>query len=601
MKVNLRTAPFNLDDESVLWVEKTLASMSLGEKAGQLFFLEGMMTNGKKLNDIIAKYGPGGIMYRQGLSGIIAKEQRALQSISKIPLFLAANLEAGGNGLVTDGTFYGNNMTVAATGNPENARRLGEICAAEAGSVGGNMAFAPVIDINWNWRNPITNTRSFGDDPGLVARMGAAYVAGAMANGCSVTIKHFPGDGCDARDQHCLTSINSLSVEDWMASYGAVYRACIAAGADGLMVGHIAFPAYADKHGMPELRMLPGSLSPLLLRKLLREELGFNGLTMTDATMMTGFLQEMPRRKAVPLSIAAGCDMFLFQRNMAEDYRFMLEGIEEGLLTVERVDEAVTRILATKAARGLHRKSPDQLVPGAFPAGLKVRHAAWAVELATDAITLVKDEQNLLPLDPGTKPKIAYIKLGSDADMMDVFKKIKGFKGGLIRLAMKAGALVKKPAPKTMDYLAQRLRSEGFQIEVMDFADIFSALKNLGSPIEEFAKKYDLVLYASNTSPQSNSSSLLIQYEGMLGLGSPWMAREVPTMFISFASPYHQYDVPMIRTFINAYMASTVVVDRLVEKLLGREPFRGTSPVRLDFDEFDPAKVRDRLKGLGKD
>ncbi|MBL8967573.1 MAG: glycoside hydrolase family 3 protein [Spirochaetaceae bacterium] len=586
MSVDVKAAPFNLGAEDAAWVDRTLKAMSLEEKVGQIFFLEGMMTGGKKLNDIITRYGPGGIMYRQGLTKIIAREQRRLQALSKIPLFLAANLEAGGNGLVSDGTFYGNNMTVGATKDGENARRLGEICAREAGAVGGNMAFAPVIDLNLNWRNPITNTRSFGDDPELVARMGAAYVKGAMDNGCSVTIKHFPGDGCDGRDQHCLTTVNTLSVEDWMASYGAAYKACIAAGADGLMVGHIAFPAYCDRHGKPELRDLPGTLNPLLLQKLLREELGFKGLTMTDATMMTGFLQAMPRREVVPLSIAAGCDMFLFQRNMDEDFRFMMDGIKDGVLTVERVDEAVTRILATKAARGLHRKSLDELVPGSIPEELLARHKAWAVELADKAVTLVKDEQSLLPLDPARKPKIAYIKLGSDADMMDLFKKLKGWKGAALRLAMKASALVKKPEPKTMDYFARRLGAEGFVVESVDFSDIFAVFKTLGAPIEDFKAKYDVVIYASNTPPQSNSSSLLIQYDGMLGLGAPWMVREVPTMFVSFASPYHQYDVPMIKTFVNAYSANHAIVDQLVDKLLGRSAFKGSSPVKLTSEEF---------------
>jgi len=587
MPVHLHAAPFHLSADDARWVTETLASMTLEQKVGQLFFLEGMMTNGKKLNDIIAQYGPGGIMYRPGLSKVIAKEQRALQAQSKIPLFLAANLEAGGNGLVSDGTSFGTNMALAATRNSEHARRLGEVCALEAGSVGGNMAFAPVIDINFNWRNPISNTRTFGDDARIVAEMGAAYVRGAMERGCSVTLKHFPGDGCDGRDQHCLTTHNTLSVDDWWATYGQVYRTCIEAGADGVMVGHIALASYCDALGRPDLRDLPASLNPLLLQKLLREDLGFQGLTMTDATMMTGFLQAFPRSQAVPLSIAAGCDMFLFQRHMAEDFQFMMDGIRQGLLTVERVNEAVTRILATKAARGLHKKGLDQLVPGPLPEERLKLHQGWAQEVAQQSITLVKDEQKLLPLDPNRQLKIALIKLGSDADMLDMFKKIKGVRGALLRGVLRVAAWFSPPQPKTMDFFAQRLSSEGFEVTTLDIGDVLSIMKVLGAPLAEFKARFDVVVYVSNTAPQSNSSSLLIQYEGLLGLGSPWMAQEVPTVFVSLASPYHEYDVPMIKTFVNAYTPSATVVDALVNKLVGREPFVGISPVRLDFAEFD--------------
>ena len=160
MNVELKSAPFNLSNEDAAWVKKTLAGMSLERKVGQLFFLEGVMSKRDKLEGIIDKIGPGGIMYRSAPSKVIATDHAALQARSAIPLFLAANIESGGNGLITDGVQYGTQMMVGATGNPENARRLGEVSASEAAAVGGNMAFAPIIDINFYWRNPITNTRS---------------------------------------------------------------------------------------------------------------------------------------------------------------------------------------------------------------------------------------------------------------------------------------------------------------------------------------------------------------------------------------------------------------------------------------------------------
>ncbi len=588
MDVDLNSAPFNLSAGAAAWVKSTLAGMSLERKVGQLFFLEGIMSGRKRLEEIIAKIGPGGIMYRSAPSKVIAADHAALQAKSAIPLFLAANIESGGNGLITDGVQYGTQMLVGATGKPENARRLGEVAASEAASVGGNMAFAPIIDINFNWRNPVTNTRAYGDDPELVAAMGAEYVRGAMGSGCAVTIKHFPGDGCDGRDQHILTSVNSLSAEDWMTTYGKAYRAAIQAGANGLMVGHISQPAWARKLApdKPELQDYPASLSPVLIQGLLRGELGFRGLTMTDASLMTGFLEKMPRAEAVPASIAAGCDMFLFQKDLEEDFGFMMAALKDGRLTEARVDEAVTRILAVKAQLGLQRRPALQSSTGLSPS-LKATHEAWALEAAREAITLVRDDQGLLPLDPSKRKRIAYIAIGGELDFMDMLRKIPGVKGALIKAAVKLGAVFSPPPRKTLDDFPERLRKEGFEVDVVDYSNPLEGLKIVGRSVASFRERYDLVLYAALVGPQSNSTNIQLRYAMPGGLDAPWMVREVPTMFVSFANPYHGYEVPMIPTFINAYAGGAQVVTALVERLMGREAFSGRSPVRLEFGEFE--------------
>jgi beta-N-acetylhexosaminidase len=202
--------------------------------------------------------------------------------------------------------------------------------------------FAPIIDIDRNFRNPITNTRTFGSDPEMVKRCGEAYVKAVQAEGVAACIKHFPGDGCDERDQHLVTTVNDLSCEDWMAAYGAAYKAGIEAGSLTAMVGHIMQPAWsrrlsAQYHlNLRDEDMLPASLSRELLQGLLRGVLGFNGLICSDASVMAGFCIPMERRRAVPACIAAGCDMFLFTRNMDEDIHFMEDGVENGTLSAER-------------------------------------------------------------------------------------------------------------------------------------------------------------------------------------------------------------------------------------------------------------------------
>lgn len=194
----------------------------------------------------------------------------------------------------------------------KDAYRLGKVSCSEGAAVGCNWAFAPVVDIDRNWRNPITNVRTYGDDPDRVLECGLNYMKAAKEENVLVAIKHFPGDGCDEVDQHILTSVNSLSCEEWDATYGKIYGGLIEAGAQTVMVGHIAQPAYQKLYNpdFPD-KLVPATLSPELLKGLLRKKLGFNGLIVTDSTCMVGFSCAMKREKAVPYAIEAGCDMFL--------------------------------------------------------------------------------------------------------------------------------------------------------------------------------------------------------------------------------------------------------------------------------------------------
>jgi len=353
---SMQQKPFNLSAADLDWVQSTLASLSLEDKVGQLFCgISRLMTEEEYL-DTLKICKPGGIMYRPGSLEEAVRFSGVLHQHSQVPMLVAANLERGGNGIVFEGTQLGSPLEVAATGDVEMARKLGEICGREGAAVGANWAFAPIIDIDYNFRNPITNIRTFGSNPERVRDMGVAYVQAVQAHGVAASIKHFPGDGCDERDQHLVTSINNKTVAEWDATFGEAYRASIEAGALTVMVGHIMQPAYSKKlrPGIADADILPASLAPELMGDLLRGQLGFNGLVVTDATTMAGFTIPMPRSQAVPASIAAGADMFLFTRNLEEDYGFMLEGVKNGTISAERLDEAVMRILGLKAALKLH-------------------------------------------------------------------------------------------------------------------------------------------------------------------------------------------------------------------------------------------------------
>jgi beta-N-acetylhexosaminidase len=557
--INLKVKPFYLEDDDIKWVEKQLREMDINEKVGQLFCPIGNTDNELELEAFLSQIKPGGIMYRPAKGEDIRRVHKILQNNSKIPLLISANLEAGGNGIASDGTYFGKQMQVAATDDDDMAYKLGLVAGREGSAVGCNWAFAPIVDIDMNFRNPITNVRTFGSDPDRVIRMAKAYINGIKESGVAVSIKHFPGDGVDERDQHLLSSVNSLSTEEWDKTYGLVYKELINAGAQTIMAGHILLPSYSKKLN-PDLKdeeIMPATLSKELLNGLLRDKLGFNGLIVTDATPMIGFNVAERREISVPKAIASGCDMFLFNKNIQEDFQFMIKGIENEILSLERVDEAVTRILATKAALGLHKKKAENtlILDEKKLSVLKSKeHEEWAKECADKAITLVKDTQKLIPITSGKYKRIRLYILGDSNDG--------GFKEGEV----------------VSDRVKQRLEENGFQVDIFDnknlnFKEVFEG------GIKELKDKYDLVIYVANIETASNQTTVRIDWIHLMAANAPWFVNDIPTMFISVANPYHLLDVPMIKTFINAYSSNEYVVDAVVEKITGKSEFRGISPV----------------------
>ena len=550
--------PFYLNTTQTQWVRDTFSQMTTDQKIGQLFCLIAYESDDPYLETLFQLFEPGGVMLRPMPLTDAVNSVRFLQTHSSIPMLLAANLEKGGSGAVKEGTNYASPMEVAATDDVLMAQHLGEICGREGHALGLNWAFAPIIDIDSNFRNPITNTRTFGSDPARVRAMGEAYVRAVQQNGLAASIKHFPGDGCDERDQHLVTSVNHLSCEAWDQTYGAAYRQCIEAGAMTAMIGHIMQPAYSRRlaPGIADKDILPASLSYELVTGLLKQKLGFNGLVVTDASTMAGMSIAMPRHKAVPQCIAAGCDMFLFCRNLAEDFGFMKAGVEDGTITAERLDEAVLTILALKAALRLpERRADGTLIPSLEAAKAAIgtqEHAQWAKECAQKAVTLVKEEKGVLPISPARTPRVLLYPIESEQGVM---------------YSVAAGVI---------DAFEQRLTAEGFSVTRFQPSQ---GLEGMMSTQREFLEKYDLILYLANMATKSNQTTVRIEWAQPMGVNVPVMMHSIPTLFISVENPYHLLDAPRVRTFINAYHSNAATLEAIVDKLMGRTPFEGVNPV----------------------
>ena len=279
--VNLKAMPYNLSDADITWVQGIIASMTPEEKVGQLFWQLTSSNKEEYLQELMEKYHLGGIRYNGMPGQMVLNQNRILQKYAKVPVFIACNPEKGGDGVCPDGTQVGSGVKVGATGKPKYAQAMGRVSGAQIKATGCNMAFAPVVDITYNFECEEVLLRAFGGNPKLVASMGKAYMDGLReTEGVFCCAKHFPGNGQDYRDAHISNNVNHFTHDKWMETYGHVYKTLIDGGLDAIMGGHILMPEYMAEIN-PEINadtIMPGTLCKEIMTDLLRGELGFNGM-----------------------------------------------------------------------------------------------------------------------------------------------------------------------------------------------------------------------------------------------------------------------------------------------------------------------------------
>ena len=313
--VDLTAKPYNLSEEQINWVENTLSNMTAEEKVGQLFtnlfFFGKDEFSGNDLTNkqILEKYHIGGARFHGGEAKQIQELLNQLQTDSKIPLLIAANCDSGGNGACSNGTYIASGAQCEAAKDTSVAFNAGLVSAREASALGVNVNFDPCVDILYNWRNTIVNTRAYGTNADDVIKYTSAFIEGYRSERDMITcIKHFPGDGTEERDQHLVLGVNELSPEEWDNSFGRVYSTHIENGVEMIMAGHIALPEYQKKlnPSLEDKDILPATLAEELIQGLLKDQLGFNGMVITDASHMLGMTSAMRREDYVPAAIAAG-------------------------------------------------------------------------------------------------------------------------------------------------------------------------------------------------------------------------------------------------------------------------------------------------------
>ena len=411
----LQPGPVHLDKAGRKWADKTLRKMSPEEKVGQLFaiwvraqFLNDADPIFVRLRDNLRKYHIGSLVMSVPVDGpVLLKSQpevaaellNRLQRSSKLPLIVSADFERGVSMRLNGTTVFPHAMAFGATGKTENAEAFGRITALEARAVGVHWNFFPDADVNSNPANPIINTRSFGEDPKQVGDFVAAYIRGAHEGGMLVTAKHFPGHGDTATDSH----LGIAQVTGDRARLDAVelppFRQAIEAGVDAVMVAHVTVPALD-----PGPNRVATTSKPIV-SGLLKEEMGFKGIVVTDALDMAGLTRLYAKNigRAAVESFLAGNDMLVIPPDLDASYRAVLQAVRSGEIDPQRLDQSVRKILELKASLGLNKArlvDPSQLSSEvAKPENLTVGQ-----RIADEAITLVRDNGKVIPLQAVETP-----------------------------------------------------------------------------------------------------------------------------------------------------------------------------------------------------
>ncbi|HKV36234.1 MAG TPA: glycoside hydrolase family 3 N-terminal domain-containing protein [Pyrinomonadaceae bacterium] len=560
---------------AVKWANEELRRMSLDEKVGQLIsvginatFLNQESDAYRTLKHHIEDNKVGGIILFRGpvYESVILVNR--MQQLAKYPLLISADLEAGAGMRFDDTVNFPWNMAVAATGTPDYARRQGEITAREARALGIQQIFAPVVDINNNAANPVINVRSYGEDPADVARFAAAFTDGAQAAGAIATAKHFPGHGDTAVDSHRgLPEIN-VSRDRLNNVEFVPFQASINAGVASVMVGHIALPQIdstaikplpralkgkaidTDEAGeiIDEKATMPATMSPVM-GNILRNDLKFPGLIVTDALSMSGLTIYFTPEEAAVRALEAGADMLLKPADVDAAFRGVRDAVKSGRVSETRVEESARKIMAAKYDLGLVEQRLTQVDTIDRVVGSK-DVLKLAAEISEHAVTLVRDEDKLIPLKLKPETKIFNLAVTNGDDR----------------------AWIANP-------FVTKLNGSGVKVETV-VLDERSSPQDVQKAIER-ATSADLVLASLYGRVRSGQvSSVGIPEPGARAL-SAVIAAKKPLVGISFGNPYLLQSFPGLRTYLVAYGDMPSLQNAVARALAGEIDITGKLPISL--------------------
>ncbi|MDE2981817.1 MAG: hypothetical protein OXU74_11535 [Gemmatimonadota bacterium] len=541
------------------WAARTLETLTLEEKVGQMmmpFIFGDFAPRGSRAaaraRAMIEDHKVGGIIVSVGSPTEVAAKLNWLQSLSSVPLLIGSDLEAGA-GFRFDGivhvptiiplggaTRFPALMAVGATGDPGFAYEMGRVTAREALAIGVHVPFAPVLDVNNNPENPVINVRSFGEDPERVAALGAAFVRGIQDQGAIATAKHFPGHGDTGVDSHIALPVIRVGRERMDAVELRPFRRAIGSDLGAIMTAHITVPELTGDR-------VPATLAPAVMTDLLRGEMGFDGLIITDAMDMAAVDRAFGRGEATVRAIEAGADVILMPPDLAAARSGLMAAVRSGRVSEARIDRSVLRILNAKARVGLHRWRQVDLGRVAEFVGVEP-HTAVAQAVAERSITVLKDERELLPL-LGTRTARVYSVTYRRTNNIRAGR---AFNARLGQTYQRLGIAYVDQNSDAADYQAILARARGSALTVVSLhvgVRTASGSVALPEPTMDFVKAL------------ARSSR--------------------PSIVVAFGNPYLLSEFPEVGTYLTAWSGVPVAERAAADAILGRIAVTGRAPTRI--------------------
>ncbi|HEY6229925.1 MAG TPA: glycoside hydrolase family 3 N-terminal domain-containing protein [Pyrinomonadaceae bacterium] len=562
--------------EALKWADKELRRMSLDEKIGQLIsvgvnatFLNQDSEAFKALRHQVEDNHVGGIILFRGPVYESVMLVNRMQALAKYPLLISADLEAGAGMRFDDTINLPWNMAVGATDNPDYARRQGALTAQEARALGVQQIYAPVADVNNNAANPVINVRSYGEDPAAVGRFVAAFVEGAQSHGVISTAKHFPGHGDTATDSHRGLPEIDVSRERLNAVELVPFQAAVKSGVGSVMTGHIGMPQIdptaviplprdvklkpidTDENGevIVEKGTLPTSLSPAM-NGILRHDLRFDGLIVTDAMSMSGLTLYFTQEEASVRALEAGADLLLKPADADAVLRGVREAVQKGRLREERIEQSARKVLAAKYDLGLVKQRITSL--DAIDVSVAGREAvALAREIAEHAITLVRNDDKLLPLNSlKADARIFNLAITNGDDRLWIAN---AFAGAVTRGGHKLETVVLDD--RSTDAEVKKAVEQANRADVV-FASLYGRVRT------------------------GQARSVGLPEPGAKAL-SALIAGKTKLVGISFGNPYLLQSFPGLRTYLVAYGDMPSLQEAAARAVFGEIDVTGKLPISL--------------------
>jgi len=568
------------------WADSVLATLSLRDKAAQMVWpwVLGDYTAAddptyQRVERLVREQHLGGIIISVGSPTEIASKLNALQKVSTLPLLVGADLETGAafrarggyflpNAIDLGGaTYFPYQMGIGATRDTAFAYQMGRATALEGRALGIHMAFAPVLDVNNNPKNPVISLRSFGENPQLVAQLGAALVRGIQENGMLATGKHFPGHGDTEQNSHLELARVAGSAARLDSVELVPFRAAVKAGVRGIMTFHGQLPGL-------DTSSLPATLNPRIMTDLLRGRMGFRGLLITDALDMNGVLGKMTMAEVTQRAVIAGNDVLLMPTDIPGAISAIVDGVRLGKFPESRIDESVRKLLQAKQEMGLARQrfTDVQAMRTVVGDSTNVANARLAAERA---ITLVKDSLGVVPFGglPGTARVVSVTiaprtDLGAgvtfNAELARVFPALRSISLTTEQVFDATAAAAAKPGENAQYIATPQPRLLPALVE--------NALRG--------AQGADVVIVSSYFGA-SSSTSRLAAPEGMADLLNGLQKAGTRVVLATFSNPYIAQDLPPVSSYLIAWGGSPLMQRAAARALLGLAPISGQLPITI--------------------